>query len=100
MLKGVKHLILVGSRTPVAFFAYPNKPSLLVPKECQSHLLASRAEDIAHALEWLADELGARAEKAPIIAYANGDARHRRHHARGARPIDRRAPARERHRRR
>jgi acetolactate synthase-1/2/3 large subunit len=72
MLKDVKHLILLGSRTPVAFFAYPNKPSLLVPKDCQSHLLASRAEDIAKALEWLADEVGARAEKAPIVPYAKG----------------------------
>jgi len=70
MLKDVRQLILVGSRTPVAFFAYPNKPSLLVPKECESHLLARRSDDIAHALEWLADEVGVRREKAPIVPYA------------------------------
>jgi acetolactate synthase-1/2/3 large subunit len=69
-LKGVKHLVLVGARAPVAFFAYPNKPSLLAPPDCQSHLLARRDEDIPHALEWLADELGARSEKAPIVEYA------------------------------
>ncbi|MFI4995717.1 MAG: acetolactate synthase large subunit [Hyphomicrobiales bacterium] len=69
-LKGVKHLILVGSKAPVAFFAYPNKPSLLAPPDCQSHLLVRRDGDIPHALEWLADELGARSEPAPITAYA------------------------------
>jgi len=69
-LKGVKHLILVGSRSPVAFFAYPNKPSLLAPADCQSHLLARRDDDIAHALEWLADELGVRADPAPVISRA------------------------------
>jgi len=69
-LKGIRHLILVGSKTPVAFFAYPNKPSLLAPPDCQSHLLARRDEDILHALEWLADELGARSAPAPTVAYA------------------------------
>jgi acetolactate synthase-1/2/3 large subunit len=69
MLKGVKHLVLVGARTPVAFFAYPNKPSLLAPKDCQSHVLAQREEDIPQALEWLADELGARKEAAPSVPY-------------------------------
>ncbi|MFI5015023.1 MAG: acetolactate synthase large subunit [Hyphomicrobiales bacterium] len=69
-LKGLKHLILVGSKSPVAFFAYPNKPSVLAPRDCQPHLLARRDEDILHALEWLADELGARAERAPTVAHA------------------------------
>src|SRR5690606_2036016 len=34
-LEGTEQLILIGARTPVAFFAYPNKPSVLIPKECQ-----------------------------------------------------------------
>jgi acetolactate synthase-1/2/3 large subunit len=70
VLKGLKHIILVGSRPPVAFFAYPNKPSLLAPADCEAHLLARRRDDIPHALEWLADELGVRADKAPVIDYA------------------------------
>ncbi|SEC64235.1 acetolactate synthase-1/2/3 large subunit [Rhizobiales bacterium GAS191] len=70
VLKGFKHLILVGARAPVAFFAYPDKPSVLAPPDSQSHLLARRDEDIPHALEWLADELGARNERAPIVSYA------------------------------
>ena len=70
VLKGFKHLILVGARAPVAFFAYPDQPSLLAPPDSQAHLLARRDEDIEHALEWLADEVGARAQPAPIVAYA------------------------------
>jgi acetolactate synthase-1/2/3 large subunit len=58
-LEGVKHIVLAGSRVPVAFFAYPDKPSLLAPKDTQFVTLAREDEDIVHALEWLADELGA-----------------------------------------
>jgi len=58
-LEGVKHIVLAGSRVPVAFFAYPDKPSLLAPKDAQFTTLAKEDEDIVHALEWLADELGA-----------------------------------------
>jgi acetolactate synthase-1/2/3 large subunit len=57
--KDVRHMILIGAKTPVAFFAYPDKPSVLIPDTCQTHLLASAEEDIMGALEWLADELGA-----------------------------------------
>ena len=60
VLEGVKHIVLAGSRVPVAFFAYPDKPSLLAPKDTQFTTLAKEDEDIVHALEWLADELGAK----------------------------------------
>ncbi|WP_329082481.1 acetolactate synthase large subunit [Streptosporangium sp. NBC_01469] len=33
-LTGVRHLVLAGARSPVSFFAYPNKPSNLVPTGC------------------------------------------------------------------
>ncbi len=61
-LAGLKHVVLVGSRVPVAFFAYPDKPSLLAPEDAAFHTLAHPEEDIEHALEWLAHELGARKE--------------------------------------
>ena len=61
-LEGVKHIVLVGSRIPVAFFAYPDKPSLLAPKDTQFTTLSTIEEDSVHALEWLADELGAKAQ--------------------------------------
>ncbi len=55
----LRHMILVGARTPVAFFAYPGKPSVLIPETCRTHLLAPAAGDAMGALEWLADEVGA-----------------------------------------
>jgi acetolactate synthase-1/2/3 large subunit len=66
-LRGVRHLVLVGTGPPVAFFAYPGKPSLLVPEGCAVHELASPAQDAGAALEALADELGAGAA-APELA--------------------------------
>src|SRR5215831_7488100 len=54
-LGDVRHLILAGARAPVSFFAYPGKPSYLVPEGCQVHLLAEAADDVAGALTALAD---------------------------------------------
>jgi acetolactate synthase-1/2/3 large subunit len=58
-LKGVRQMILVGAKSPVSFFAYPGKPSVLVPAGCTVMRLASVAEDIDAALESLAAELDA-----------------------------------------
>src|SRR5262249_1129082 len=51
-----RHIILVDAKTPVAFFAYPGKPSLLAPQDTQIHVLTEPGHDTLHALEWLADE--------------------------------------------
>jgi acetolactate synthase I/II/III large subunit len=59
VLEKFKHYILVGAKMPVAFFAYPNKPSLLYRSDAIAHMLASPEQDGLHALEWLADECGA-----------------------------------------
>jgi acetolactate synthase I/II/III large subunit len=64
MLKGVKHMVLVGAKAPVAFFAYPDKPSLLWPEDCAVHTLAEAHEDGMHALAWLAEELSVSARDA------------------------------------
>ena len=37
-LDGAKHLVLAGAKSPVSFFAYPGKPSDLVPAGCQVHV--------------------------------------------------------------
>src|SRR5918995_480174 len=58
-LADARHLVLVGSEAPVAFFAYPGKPSALTPPQCKTHTLATPGEDIVGALEALAEELGA-----------------------------------------
>ncbi|MDP8900647.1 MAG: acetolactate synthase large subunit [Actinomycetota bacterium] len=58
-LAGTSRLLLVGAKAPVAFFAYPGKPSELSPEGCEVVTLATPAEDVVGALAALADELGA-----------------------------------------
>jgi acetolactate synthase-1/2/3 large subunit len=58
-LAGTRHLVIVGTQAPVAFFAYPGQKSALTPQGCRVLQLASPAEDGQAALEALADELGA-----------------------------------------
>jgi acetolactate synthase-1/2/3 large subunit len=55
-----RRIVLVEARPPVAFFAYPDKPSQFSADGTQHHVLTRPGEDSLHALEWLADELGAR----------------------------------------
>jgi acetolactate synthase-1/2/3 large subunit len=65
-LAGFEHVILAGAKPPVAFFAYPDKPSLLTPPGCEIHVLARPDEDVRQALDWLADEVGAGRTAAPV----------------------------------
>jgi len=58
-LKDVKHLITVDTKVPVTFFAYPDKPSRLIPEGCVTHTLAGDVDDAVAALEALADALDA-----------------------------------------
>jgi acetolactate synthase-1/2/3 large subunit len=67
-LDGLRHLILVDAKAPVSFFAYPGKPSNLVPDSCQLHALAGPAEDVTAALQGLAAEVGA----GPVVTAASG----------------------------
>ena len=55
-LDGAKHLVLAGAASPVSFFAYPGKPSDLVPEGCGVHVLAEH-NGAAEALTALADEV-------------------------------------------
>src|SRR3984957_11143496 len=67
-LAGLDHLILAGARAPVSFFAYPGRPSDLVPAGCAVTVLADADQDAQTALEQLADQLAA--ETAPVLARA------------------------------
>ena len=69
LLEPYEHIILVEAKPPVAFFAYPGKPSVLTPEGSQIHRLCELGEDSTHALEWLADEVGARAHE-PVVQQA------------------------------
>lgn len=64
-LAEARHLILAGARSPVSFFAYPGKPSDIVPNGCQVHRLGSVAHDVSGALAQLAELLGASARRLP-----------------------------------
>jgi acetolactate synthase-1/2/3 large subunit len=55
-LADAKHLVLAGAKSPVSFFAYPGRPSDLVPEGCQVHTLAGPI-GAADALAALADEV-------------------------------------------
>jgi acetolactate synthase-1/2/3 large subunit len=61
-LDGVRHLVLIDAKSPVSFFAYPDKASDLVPPGCTVHTLARPGEDAAGSLESLAELLGARGD--------------------------------------
>jgi acetolactate synthase-1/2/3 large subunit len=57
-LAGARHLVLVDTGAPVSFFAYPQKPSDLVPEGCEVHVLAADGADAVGALEHLAAVVG------------------------------------------
>ncbi len=54
-LSEVEHIVLAGTRSPVSFFAYPGKPSDLVPECVRVHTLADGEHDVVGALEQLAE---------------------------------------------
>src|ERR1700712_304506 len=59
-LKNFKHIILVEANDPVAFFAYPNKPSMLKPDGCEVHRMTENGDNSVAALEALASAVGAK----------------------------------------
>lgn len=54
-LEGCSDLLLVGTRTPVAFFGYQGMPSVPIPNGTRVHTLAGPGEDAAQALTAVAD---------------------------------------------
>ncbi|MBO0731526.1 MAG: acetolactate synthase large subunit [Acidimicrobiaceae bacterium] len=70
-LAGAQHLITVGCRAPVAFFAYPGRPSSLVPEGCSVVALGQPGQDEVGALEEVASRVAP--DLRPLLAVA-GDA--------------------------
>jgi acetolactate synthase-1/2/3 large subunit len=66
LLKDVQRMILVGAKAPVAFFGYPDRPSILTQPGCAIHPFTSLADDSLDALERLADAVGARVSDASV----------------------------------
>ncbi len=67
-LKGTKQMVLCGAKAPYAFFAYPGKPSVLSPEDCEISTLCPVDGDPLASLEALAAELGALNEKPAGVA--------------------------------
>ena len=70
------HLVLVDAKAPVSFFAYPGKPSELVPDACQVHTLATPAQDSQASLAKLVKALGAE-QATPVVQQAGRHGRPR-----------------------
>jgi acetolactate synthase-1/2/3 large subunit len=67
-LAGLEQIVLVGTKPPVTFFAYPGKPSWGAPEGCEFSYLAQPHEDGVQALKDLATALGASDIAAPRIS--------------------------------
>ena len=75
-LSDSEQMILVATKPPISFFAYPDKASWLSPKQCQFFCLAQEHEDSLLALEAVADGLNAPSQAlaiAPLEPYDGGD---------------------------
>ena len=75
ILKDFRHIVLVGANDPVAFFAYPNKPSMLKPEGCEVHRMTSGGENSVAALEALAGALGAKPQDVKPQSWSNWQSR-------------------------
>jgi acetolactate synthase-1/2/3 large subunit len=69
-LATTEQLILIGAKPPVAFFAYPDKPSWPSPADCRMLYLAHAHEDGVQALEALAEAVAAPAHAPSRAAHA------------------------------
>ena len=58
-LKSIDHLILIGAKAPVSFFAYPDVPSAITPPSCEHFVLAEHDENIDQVLGALVAALDA-----------------------------------------
>ena len=60
-IKDIEHLVLVGTKSPVSFFAYPNVSSRIAPEGCNELTLAGPEDDIDGALQALLEAVGGQA---------------------------------------
>lgn len=63
-----QQLVLIGAKAPVGFFAYPGKPGSMLPEACDVIDMTVDGDDIALAIEMLADELGVGPSIKPELA--------------------------------
>jgi len=65
MMSAYRQAVVVGTKAPVAFFAYPNKPSTFLSPECKVHSPWSPDNDVTDVLAAIAEEVGAKVAHAP-----------------------------------
>ncbi|TDM00642.1 MAG: acetolactate synthase large subunit [Flavobacteriaceae bacterium] len=58
-LEGYNHMILIDTKAPVTFFAYPGKKGYLVPDGCTLHSLVTEQEDALGSIQALVEAVGA-----------------------------------------
>jgi acetolactate synthase-1/2/3 large subunit len=58
-LRGYEHLIIIDTKEPVSFFAYPGKESYLVPDKCKVHHLVSADQDALASLQAIVETVDA-----------------------------------------
>lgn len=68
MMQGFRHAVMVGTKAPVAFFAYPSKPSTFLSPECKTYEPGDAENDVMEVLMALADEVGAKVGASPAAA--------------------------------
>ncbi len=64
--KDFRQCVLVGTKAPVAFFAYPEKPSTFLSPDCAVHAPWTPEQDVGDVLEALAAAVGAKASDAVL----------------------------------
>ncbi len=69
-LNPFEQLVLVDTKAPVSFFAYPGKASELTPPGCEVHSLSAHGEDTLAGLEALCEAVGAAGVEAPVANLA------------------------------
>ena len=67
-MEGVDQIVFVGTKPPVSFFAYPDRPSVLSPESACLLRLADKRTDAEDTLRRLADALDAPNEPAYVQA--------------------------------
>jgi acetolactate synthase I/II/III large subunit len=73
MFKQFDMMVIAGGKAPVANFAYPGRPSWLLPPECGLVYLSHQHEDSVAALEVVAAALGAPKEPAHRLQHEMPD---------------------------
>lgn len=66
-LQPFQHIVLIDTKAPVSFFAYPGIASELTPTHALAHAFSEPGDDTIAALEALVDAVGAESTPCPVV---------------------------------